>query len=156
MQADLTTAAKIMGLTERHFSITHQHILLLKDILEPTTNRLIEAIASSDLAVHLVGVDADRLANALLRHWENVFEHGFGHDYSARVTRVGIAHRERGILPKIYLQSYGWLASRLLETLALTPSLEAEERAELIAAVTKLIFFDMAMAVGAYDAALLD
>jgi hypothetical protein len=156
MRDEIMEAAAVMGLTERCHASASRNLPLLKSLIRPVAVRLIATLTSTSAANHLVGVDSERLTNLLIDHWERLFEQGIDDAYVTRVTRVGIVHREHDILPKLYIQAYGWFASRLVEDLTRVPNLDTDERADLIASVTKLIFFDMAMAIGAYDVALID
>lgn len=104
----------------------------------------------------VVGMSMKRLRAVVIAHWQRLFDDGTDADHVSRVTRIGIVHREHKIPPKTYILSYGCFAAHFVDRLGRDPSLTPETRSALISAVLKLIFFDMAMAVGSYDAALLD
>lgn len=100
--------------------------------------------------------DMDRLRARQIEHWRELFRVDFGDVYANRVTRIGIVHRDNQITPQVYMQSYGWFTSRLVERLVADPGVAADDRAPLAAVVLKLVYLDMTVALASYDAALID
>lgn len=144
------------GSTDADRSIVADNADRLAEILPDAVDALLRYIATTGSGGRIDERMWTRLRAVVIAHWRRLFTHGTDADYINDVTRIGIVHREHGIVTKDYMMSYGCFTSQFVERLGRDPSIEPEARAALIAALLKLIFFDMAMAVGSYDAALLD
>lgn len=128
----------------------------LREALTMVTKRFHDDLARSSSRRHLAGIDSGCLEARQVDHWTRLFVEGIGEDYVHRVTRIGLAHRERRILPDAHVRAYGRFAGELVGELMRRSTRSAHEFAEIAAAVVKLVHFDMAMALRAYEAALLD
>ncbi|MCE1236876.1 MAG: protoglobin domain-containing protein [Hyphomicrobiales bacterium] len=91
-----------------------------------------------------------------IEHWIHLFTEEIGEDYVRRVTRIGLEQRERRILPHDHVRAYGRFAGEFVGELLRRSTRPANELADVVATITKLVHFDMAMALRAYEATVLD
>lgn len=97
-----------------------------------------------------------RLGEAVVAHWRRLLSEGSDAEHVARVTRIGIMHREHGVRLGLYVLAYGRFTDHFVSAIGGDRSIPAEERLPLISAVVALAFTDMALVVASYDAALVD
>lgn len=89
-------------------------------------------------------------------HWIHLFTEEIGEDYVRRITRIGLEQRERSIHPHTHVRAYGRFTGELVGELLRRSTRPASDLADVVATVTKLVHFDMAMALRAYEATVLD
>jgi hypothetical protein len=156
MRSEIAAVVGGLGITLADRAVVTASLPCLRSLLRSIIEDFYEHVLATNGAPHLVGVDIVPLKAAQIDHWMRLFADGIDDDYVNRVTRIGLVHRERRILPMLYMQSYGWLASRLVAELARSDETDSTSRAALVGSVLKHVFFDMTMAVRAYDVALVD
>ncbi len=145
-----------IGIGEDDTSIAGKYAAIIGAALPRVIDDFYRHLFSVGYGKFFRDIDVERLKSSQLDHWRRLFEVEIDKVHTAHMTRIGVVHRDRGITPKVYMQSYGWFTSRLADEIARLPDIAAEDRAPLAAAVLKLIFLDMTMALASYDAALLD
>jgi methyl-accepting chemotaxis protein len=156
MKFEIAEMTDCIGIREDDTSIARKYGTIIGDALPRVIDDFYEHLFSIDYEKFFRGVDVEHLKSRQLDHWRRLFEVEIDKVHTAHMTRIGVVHRDRDITPKVYMQSYGWFTSRLADEIARLPDIASEDRAPLAAAVLKLIFLDMTMALASYDAALLD
>jgi len=129
---------------------------LLRELLPSLGARFYEHLVATDQTHRLEGAEVARLLPAMVAHWSGLFTNGLDDAYVGRVMRIGIAHRERRILPDLYLRGYGRFTADLVAETMRRAALPTDRLAALVAAILELLFFDIAMVIRAYDANLID
>jgi len=156
MHRELADAIETLGMGEDDEALLERG----REIIVGLLPRLVKDFYAHQLAIGRTGVfqrtDLSHLEVLQSAHWNRLLTGDRDEGYVAAVTRIGVVHRERGITPKLYMQSYGWFASRLMADLIAHPGLAEADRAPLGAAVLRVIFLDMSLALASYEAALLD
>lgn len=156
MRRELADAVSTLGLDERDEALIGRNAAIIVELLPA----LVKDFYAHQVALDRTGLfhrsDLSRLEALQAARWKRLFTGDRGDAYVAAVTRIGVVHRERGITPKLYMQSYGWFASRLMAEIVAHRDLVEADRAPLAAAVLRVIFLDMSLALASYEAALLD
>lgn len=147
---------KSIGFSEPDTAVTARYRDQTTNLLPNLIDGFYEHLFATGQGTLFRGVDVARLKARQVAHWEKLFEARLDTAYVNDVTRIGIVHRDREIVPKVYMQAYGWFTAHLSEAILAHPGVAAEDRPALVSAVLKLLFLDMTLALASYDAALVD
>lgn len=128
-------------------------------LVEHRTADIIEAfyadLLRSGTDLLLTAKTVDHLKRKQQEHWKTLFESRFDQTYFNRASLIGIKHYEIGLDVRWYVGGYMKIGSEFsMEILDAPVSLAV--KAQLIATLDKYIALDMAMAVSAYTALLVD
>ncbi len=93
-----------------------------------------------------------RLKDAQAAHWRLLFTCQFDDAYRAQIQRIGIAHARIGLDPGAYMAAYRFILGKISELLLKPAKWRGKDRSEMFRAVTKVLFLDMSLALGAYSA----
>lgn len=156
MRSELEKIRISVGLTEADTDVTARYRAIIMKVVPGVVDEFYAHMFSIGNDSYFRGVDVPSLKSRQIEHWRHLFRADFDDVYGNHATRIGIVHRDRAITPTVYMRSYGWFTSRLLEVLLARPDVSAADRPGLAAAVLKLIHLDMTIALAAYDAALVD
>ena len=88
----------------------------------------------------------DRVKALQVRYFQGLFSGEYGEDYYNERVRIGQAHERIGLEPQWYLGTYNYVLRRLL--LAVQSS--GHPTGPLSEALTKIIFYDMGLAIDTY------
>lgn len=91
----------------------------------------------------------DRLKNAQRRYVLDLFSGLYDLEYVNNRLRIGLVHKRIGVEPKLYLSAINALKSLLLEIIFETLT-EKSERLAMIAALDKLLLFDITLVFETY------
>lgn len=145
-----------IGLSQDDFSVVRKYRTVILGTLPDLIDALYDHLMRTGHGGFLENVEVEHLKSRQLEHWRSLFEAEIDDVHTAHMTRIGIIHRDRGVTPKVYVQSYGWFTGRLLDGIGKRTDVDPSERADLAAAVLKFLFLDMTMALASYDVALID
>ncbi len=95
---------------------------------------------------------AARLRDAQAEHWRRLFSGRFDDAYQKKVEHIGSAHARIGLDPGSIMAAYRFFLSQVTDVLLKRGKWRARDRGDLLGAVTKAIFLDMSVALGAYSA----
>lgn len=90
----------------------------------------------------------ERLKRHQAAYFESLFTGPYDWDYVLHRIQVGIAHERVGLAPEWYLGAYAFYIRRLLP--AIFRALGAEAGLQACQSMTKVVFFDLALALDAY------
>lgn len=156
MRQAMREAIDFMGIADADTALADRYGAVFAELLPGVIAAFYAHLSAVGHAGLLDGVDVAQLKRRQLDHWRRLFAAGFDDAYADHVTRIGVVHRERSITPKLYIQSYGWFTSRLVEALVDHPQVAPADRAPLAGTVLKLVHLDMTLALVGYEAALID
>lgn len=132
MNGEVVRAAAELGLSTTPKPEIVDALPLLRELLPSLVARFYEHLVATDQTHRLEGAEVARLLPAMVAHWSGLFANGLDDAYVGRVMRIGIAHRERRILPDLYLRGYGrFTADLVAETMrraAVRPARRAGRR----------------------------
>ncbi|WP_142848504.1 globin-coupled sensor protein [Telmatospirillum sp. J64-1] len=85
------------------------------------------------------------------RHWlDSVFAGVFDENYFRQVTTIGRTHERIGLEPRWYMAGYCFTLNRLTQVIVQHWRKKPEMLAALLAAVNKVVFLDMELAISIY------
>jgi methyl-accepting chemotaxis protein len=99
----------------------------------------------------LVGGKTQRLIEAQLKHWGELFSGRFSDEYFASAKRIGLAHCRIGLEPGIYIAAYQFVLGRLGSALAGGVMTRAPAVAADMAVMMKAVMFDLDLAITTYQ-----
>jgi methyl-accepting chemotaxis protein len=102
-----------------------------------------------------VSGQTERLAEAQVKHWRQLFVGGFDEAYARSATAIGHAHVRVGVEPGWFLGAYGIILAALVEVLGTANRFSGVRLGRLVSAVTKATMLDMQIAVSVYHEALM-
>ena len=128
-------------------------------LVEPHADAIIGSfyhrVKRFDFSSEITDAAIERLKVKQKQHWAALFASQFGVDYANSVRRVGIQHRDIALSPMWYVLGYTTQKLAFTEVLA-DASLPPIRKGRLLKALDKYIAFDMALALSAYSAAVVD
>jgi hypothetical protein len=138
---------------------TRRHGRELWTVLAPRTDRIIgdfyRRVQRAQISPHVTDEAIGRLKIQQRAHWSDLFNSRLGEEFAARVRRVSFRHREIALNPAWYVAGYMTLKIEFTKVVA-----EAEmppvNKGRLMKALDKFTALDMALALSAYDAVVLD
>ncbi|MGM0575201.1 MAG: protoglobin domain-containing protein [Myxococcota bacterium] len=138
-----------------------QRLAGLKDFAERHTDAIIEEfydhLLSHPETREILTADPDlvpRLKRKQKAYFLGLFDGRLDLDYVQDRLRVGIAHERHGMAPKFYVGAYTKYLKLIQERLF--EDFEREEAIQGFASITKLVMFDMSLAIDTYIAAHLE
>lgn len=95
---------------------------------------------------------AARLREAQAEHWRRLFSGRLDDAYRTKAEEVGGAHARIGVDPGSIMAAYRFFLGQVTDVLLKRAKWRARDCGDLLGAVTKAIFLDMSVALGAYSA----
>ena len=108
--------------------------------------------------------DVETLKKAQTDYWRDLFNSATEASYAKNVQTVGLIHAQIGLLPRWYIGGYALVTRRVLGVLIAETSKQSKsglfsrkskavdtDVSDMVEAVTKTIFMDMAMAIAVYQ-----
>ena len=92
-----------------------------------------------------------RLKDAQKGHWENLFNCPSEDRFLAEVRAIGHAHHRIGLEQRWYMGGYCFILNRILDVVAKANRFRPSRQAEVMAAITRMIFLDMDLALSVYN-----
>ncbi|MCK9634707.1 MAG: protoglobin domain-containing protein [Methylobacter tundripaludum] len=139
-------------------ALSNEDVNLLKDyrpIIESRVDALVDTFYQMQTSVAEIALligDADtldRLKNAQRRYVLDLFSGIYDLEYVNNRLRIGLVHKRIGVEPKLYLAAINVLKSLLLEIIFETLP-EKTERQAMLAALDKLLLFDITLVFETY------
>lgn len=84
------------------------------------------------------------------RYWQKLFSGRYDAPYVADRLKIGVTHHKVGLELKWYSGSYAWFLVRLADAICCQETLTPAEKAKLLGALIKLVFFDLSLAIETY------
>lgn len=97
----------------------------------------------------------ERLKLRQRQHWQSLFCSGFDEQYVRSVSMIGVRHHEMGLDFKWYIAGYAVIKAAFAEKIMDAP-LPLKAKTALLVTLEKYVAIDMAVALSAYSAWLLD
>ncbi len=91
-----------------------------------------------------------RLKHSQAQYFDSLTDGEYGWEYVRNRLQVGVAHQRAGLATKWYLGAYSKYLNALLHYLGEIPDAEAADSQPVMAALIKIIFLDMGLAMDAY------
>ena len=140
------------------------------DIIEPHLPKILDEFyehlqTREDLSAILAAGsrDIETLKKAQTDYWRSLFNHATETSYAKNVQTVGLIHAQIGLLPRWYIGGYALVTKRVMGVLIAETSKQSKglfprkskavdtDVLNMVEAVTKTIFMDMAMAIAVYQ-----
>jgi methyl-accepting chemotaxis protein len=104
-----------------------------------------------DIAALFKGCSMDQAWNMQRDHWLNhVFGGEFGDEYFASSLKIGRVNERVGLEPRWYIAGYCLSLNKIVEIASVAYYKKPKQAAAIIAAVNKVAFLDMDLAISAY------
>ena len=131
----------------------------LWDLLQPhadaVVDRFYEKVKSSAISNRVTDDVIEGLKGKQKEHWARLFTGRFDPDYVNGVRQVGIRHRDIALDPMWFVAGYMALKIAFMNVIAEAP-LPPITKGRFIKMLDKYTAFDMAIALSAYNAVLVD
>lgn len=131
----------------------------LSDLLTPHFERVIDdfytAVQKFDINPHVTAATVPILKIKQKQHWMALFHSRFDDAFFASVTRIGVRHRDIGLNPMWYVAGYSRLKLAFTEIIVRS-DFHVARKGHMLKTLEKFIAVDMALAVSAYDAVIVD
>lgn len=148
---DIENRKSLLALNDADFKRLKDY----RSIIEGRVDALVETFYQMQTSVAEIALligDADtldRLKNAQRRYVLDLFSGIYDLEYVNNRLRIGLVHKRIGVEPKLYLAAINVLKSLLLEIIFETLT-EKSERQAMIAALDKLLLFDITLVFETY------
>ena len=109
----------------------------------------------SSAGIMLDELTIERLRARQKQHWHSLFSSGFDEQYARSVSMIGLKHHEIGLDSKWYIAGYATIKAAFAEKIMEAP-LPLKAKTALIITLEKYVAIDMALALSAYSAWLVD
>lgn len=131
----------------------------LSDLLSPHFDHAIEefyrGVQRSKINEHVTDASIPILKKKQRAHWLALFHSRFDDDYFTGISRIGVRHRDIDLNPMWYVAGYTRLKLAFVEVI-LKSDLHVVTKGQFVKTLDKYIAVDMALALSAYDAVILD
>ena len=148
---DIDNRKTLLALSSNDF----QRLRDFRPIIENRVDVLVETFYKmqtevAEIALLIGDADTlDRLKNAQRRYVLDLFSGLYDLEYVNNRLRIGLVHKRIGVEPKLYLSAINVLKSLLLEIIFET-LVEKSERQLMLAALDKLLLFDITLVFETY------
>lgn len=112
-------------------------------------------VRSHEISPYVSDAAISRLKVRQKEHWAALFNGKFDADYINSVRKIGIKHRDIALNPMWYVAGYMTLKIAFTNVIVNT-AIPPITKGRLIKTLDKFAAFDMAVALSAYDAVVLD
>ena len=133
--------------------------LKLWQVLAPSIDAVLDdfyrKVRTSGIEPQLSDAVVARLKVKQKVHWASLFHSEFDEKYMSGVQRIGIRHRDVGLLLTHYAAAYMALKIEFVNVIVRT-DLPVLAKGHLIKTLDKYVALDMALALSTYDAAIVD
>ena len=134
-----------------------QHLKEAWDLIEPEIETILgnfyEHLFEFPETRNIIG-DKSRigpLTKAQKGHWKQIFTNPSGEAFYAKARAVGHAHHKIGLEQRWYMGGYCFILQRLSQTISRRNRFRASRANALVAAVQKVVFLDMDLALSVYN-----
>ncbi len=144
----------------RFLDIDHDTISLLRsarEILEPAMGEMLDQFYSHildepDLKDLFLDEEVqERARSSQMNHWmEALFSGKYDNAYYEKTSQIGLAHARIGLTPNWYIGGYNQMLGQFIELIETRYAEKNESAAQLIKAVSKIIFLDMDLVIHCY------
>lgn len=144
------------GIDKQTLTLVQTHASTIVGLINPAVDSLYEIIRKTpETCRYFSTADSiKRAKHSQVAHWKRLFTNSFDGDYIESVKSIAIAHLSIGLESTWYMGSYCHvccnLQKNLLEFEFSDTATSREEVFELIAAVNKLVFFDLDIAMATF------
>jgi hypothetical protein len=128
-----------------------------KTILEPAMDEMLERfythiLAQPKLRTLFQEKDAiDRARSAQKSHWlKTLFEGKYDRTYYEKAAQIGRTHARVGLTPNWYIGGYCQMLGQFVDLIEKTCAEEGKPAADIVQAVSKVIFLDMDLVIHCY------
>jgi methyl-accepting chemotaxis protein len=138
---------------------TRASAVTLSQLLTPHFDTVIEefyvAVKDFQINPHVTDKSIAALKQKQKQHWLSLFHSRFDDEFFAGVSRIGVRHRDIDLNPMWYVAGYTRLKLAFIEVI-IRSDLHAITKGQLVKTLDKYVAVDMALAMSAYDAVILD
>lgn len=138
---------------------TRASAVTLSELLTPHFDTVIEefyvAVKDFQINPHVTDKSIAMLKQKQKQHWLSLFHSRFDDEFFSSVSRIGVRHRDINLNPMWYVAGYTRLKLAFIEVI-IRSDLHAVTKGQLVKTLDKYIAVDMALAMSAYDAVILD
>jgi len=138
---------------------TQASAVTLSQLLVPHFDRAIEEFYATvmrfQINPHVTARSIATLKQRQKQHWLTLFHSRFDDEFFSSVSRIGVRHRDIDLNPMWYVAGYTRLKLAFVEVI-IQSDLHVVTKGQLVKTLDKYIAVDMALALSAYDAVILD
>ena len=138
---------------------TRASAVTLSELLTPHFDTVIGefyvAVKDFQINPHVTDESIAALKQKQKQHWLSLFHSRFDDEFFSGVSRIGVRHRDIDLNPMWYVAGYTRLKLAFIEVI-IRSDLHAITKGQLVKTLDKYIAGDMALAMSAYDAVILD
>lgn len=131
----------------------------LSQLLEPHFDQAIEefyaTVEDFEISPHISHAVVAQLKPKQKQHWRALFHSRFDEKFFAGVRRIGVRHRDIDLNPMWYVAGYTRLKLAFTEVI-IRSDLPAVTKGQLVKTLDKYVAIDVALAMSAYDAIIVD
>lgn len=138
---------------------TRASAFALSELLAPHFDAIIEdfyiTVQQFDVNPHVTGRIVPTLKQKQKQHWLALFHSRFDDEFLTSISRIGVRHRDIDLNPMWYVAGYMRLKLSFIEVI-IRSDLHPATKGQMLKTLDKYIAIDMAMALSAYNAVILD
>lgn len=138
---------------------TQASAVTLSELLAPHFDTAIEEFYTTvkhfKINPHVTDRSIASLKQKQKQHWLALFHSRFDDEFFSSVSRIGVRHRDIDLNPMWYVAGYTRLKLAFIEVI-IRSDLHVITKGQLVKTLDKYIAVDMALALSAYDAVILD
>lgn len=140
-------------------SETRASAVMLSQLLAPHFDRAVEEfyaiVQQFDINPYVTPYTVPALKEKQKQHWLALFHSRFDDEFFASVSRIGVRHRDIDLNPMWYIAGYARLKLAFVEII-IKSDLHVVTKGQMVKTLDKYIAVDMALALSAYNAVILD
>jgi hypothetical protein len=140
-------------------SETQASAIMLAQLLAPHFDKVIEefyaTVREFDINPHVTPNTVPVLKERQKQHWLALLHSRFDDEFFASISRIGVRHRDIDLNPMWYVAGYTWLKLAFIEII-IRSDLHVVTKGQMVKTLDKYIAVDMALALSAYNAVILD
>jgi methyl-accepting chemotaxis protein len=125
---------------------------LVRDTVADVIDGLYDHLQASGRVAHLLTDDAtiERLKRAQIAYYDRMVSGDWDQEYYEHRLKIGFVHERVGLDPEYYLGAYAWIFARMFPPLVERFDGDPDGLVRALTALTRIVFFDMGMAIDAY------
>jgi len=158
METENSKRMRFIGLDATQRSILSKNRDRVLNLMPPILSAFYEHVSDFEETRRFFRDPAhmEHAKNAQLKHWSIILEAEFDESYATSVTRIGEVHNKLGLEPRWYIGAYSFLMCGLNREILLGSGKKwnwresAEDRAQLVNALTNAAMLDMDYALTVY------
>ncbi len=131
----------------------------LSQLLAPHFDRAIEefyaTVQEFDINPNVTHRTVPALKEKQKQHWLALFHSRFDDNFFSSISRIGVRHRDIELNPMWYVAGYTRLKMAFVDVIVRS-DLHVVTKGQMVKTLDKYIAIDMALALSAYDAVILD